>query len=191
MGFSDTQTQPSLNKITKNPYSLCVCRERDTLRKTLISNSPLIHSRPSTLLLSLTQPLTHSTTLTYSQVSPSLTLIAGHAPFSTLLLLYHYYFLFLYIFFLNLVSLHKIFGYYERWNLWLLWDISGWQQACVVVVQWWIMLLGLLGFRSIGGIFLGAKIGEISVFRSRFSWVYVTGFYGFRFVQIKVFFLFW
>ena len=38
--------------------------------------------------------------------------------------------------------------------------------------------------------FLGAMIGEISVFRSRFSWVYVTGFYGFRSVQIKAFFFF-
>ena len=31
-----------------------------------------------------------------------------------------------------------------------------------VVVQWWIMLLGFLGFQSIGGFFfLGAMIGEI------------------------------
>ena len=121
MGFSDTRTQLGLNKITKNPYSLCVCRERDTLRKTLISNSPLIHSRPSTLSLSLTQPLTHSTTLTYFQVSPSLTPIAGHAPFSTLLLLYHYYF-FIFIYFFKIwfhymkslvIMRDEIFGYCE------------------------------------------------------------------------------
>ena len=84
----------------------------------------------------------------------------------------------------------EIFGYYEisvAGNMHVWWWL---RTDRVVVVQWWIMLLGLLGFRSIGGIFLGAMIGEISVFRSRFSWVYVTGFYGFRFVQIKVFFLF-
>ena len=36
-----------------------------------------------------------------------------------------------------MVSLHEIFGYCERWNLWLLWYISGWQNACVVVVENW------------------------------------------------------